>query len=182
MSKRIGTPLRAWSALPFLALAMLPRSGAAGDRPQHALVDVVLVGAHPPSSLDVKKYPTARVPCLERYLAAWNAQEGPGSTRQGACATGPDLSCRRERLAQQIVLLLGMSTAGEAKTFAATVPLYLEWEGQIVPLEKGLLPITEKRYREHLKKAQESRPPLIHCVADDLEALPYVYLPPPVRP
>ena len=42
--------------------------------------------------------------------------------------------------------------------------------------EKGLWPILAKRYREALEKAKSSDNPLIACIADDLDAQPYVYL------
>lgn len=42
--------------------------------------------------------------------------------------------------------------------------------------EKGLWPILAKRYREALNMAKSSSNPLISCIADDLEAQPFVYL------
>lgn len=42
--------------------------------------------------------------------------------------------------------------------------------------EKGLWPILARRYREQLALARKTGPPLLRCVADDLEALPHVYL------
>jgi len=42
--------------------------------------------------------------------------------------------------------------------------------------EKGLWSILSKRYREALDQARLSSNPLISCIADDLEAQPYVYL------
>jgi hypothetical protein len=42
--------------------------------------------------------------------------------------------------------------------------------------EKGLCPILTKRHREALDKARSSGNPLISCIADDLEAQPFVYL------
>ena len=218
-----------WLAVGSLAWAAVlgsgPAAGAESPRPQPALTDVALFCALSPSSLVVRGYPSARVPCLERYLAGWKALQ-TGAPRQAPCDPGPDLSCRRGRLAEQIVLLLGKSVTKEAQAFAQEVPLTLEWEGlsenplveadftrqwlahsptnpiapflhlfmahrfraafeaarAAVPLEKGLLPSTEKRYREHLKKAREGKKPLLTCVADDLEGLPHVYLPAPVWP
>jgi hypothetical protein len=42
--------------------------------------------------------------------------------------------------------------------------------------EKGLWPILAKRYHESLEKAKSFGNPLISCIADDLDAQPYVYL------
>jgi len=42
--------------------------------------------------------------------------------------------------------------------------------------EKDLWPILAGRYREAMNKARSSTNPLIHCIADDLEAQPFVYL------
>ncbi|HOI96838.1 MAG TPA: hypothetical protein PK250_19210 [Syntrophobacter fumaroxidans] len=42
--------------------------------------------------------------------------------------------------------------------------------------EKDLWPILAGLYRESMNKARSSTNPLIHCIADDLEAQPFVYL------
>jgi hypothetical protein len=42
--------------------------------------------------------------------------------------------------------------------------------------EKGLWPILATRYHESLDKAKSFGIPLISCIADDLDAQPYVYL------
>lgn len=42
--------------------------------------------------------------------------------------------------------------------------------------EKGLWPILAKRYSEAIAKAKSFSDPLISCIADDLDAQPYVYL------
>ena len=42
--------------------------------------------------------------------------------------------------------------------------------------EKDLWPILAGRYREAMHKARSSTKPLIHCIADDLERQPFVYL------
>ena len=42
--------------------------------------------------------------------------------------------------------------------------------------EKNLWPILAGRYREAMNKARSSTNPLILCIADDLEAQPFVYL------
>lgn len=42
--------------------------------------------------------------------------------------------------------------------------------------EKDLWPILARRYREALDEAKSSTNPLISCVADDLDAQPFVYL------
>jgi len=42
--------------------------------------------------------------------------------------------------------------------------------------EKGLWPILAKRYKESLEKAVSFGNPLISCIAEDMEAQPYVYL------
>ena len=42
--------------------------------------------------------------------------------------------------------------------------------------EKALWPILAGRYREAMHKARSSTKPLIHCIADDLERQPFVYL------
>lgn len=42
--------------------------------------------------------------------------------------------------------------------------------------EKDLWPILARRYREALKLAKSSSNPLISCIADDLDAQPFVYL------
>lgn len=42
--------------------------------------------------------------------------------------------------------------------------------------EKGLWPILARRYREALDEARSSTNPLISCIADDLNAQPFVYL------
>jgi hypothetical protein len=48
--------------------------------------------------------------------------------------------------------------------------------------EKGLWPILAKRYHETLNKAKSYGNPLISCIADDLDAQPYVYLKDQGRP
>lgn len=48
--------------------------------------------------------------------------------------------------------------------------------------ENGLLPILARRYRETLNQAKSSTNPLISCVAEDLEAQPFVYLESQGRP
>lgn len=42
--------------------------------------------------------------------------------------------------------------------------------------EKGLWPILAKNYHETIDKVKACGNPLISCIADDLEAQPYVYL------
>lgn len=42
--------------------------------------------------------------------------------------------------------------------------------------EKNLWPILARRYREALNMAKSSSNPLISCIADDLDAQPFVYL------
>ena len=42
--------------------------------------------------------------------------------------------------------------------------------------EKDLWPILAGLYREEMNKARSSSNPLIHCIADDLEAQIFVYL------
>ncbi len=42
--------------------------------------------------------------------------------------------------------------------------------------EKAFWPILARRYREAMNKARSSANLLIHCIADDLEAQPFVYL------
>jgi hypothetical protein len=42
--------------------------------------------------------------------------------------------------------------------------------------EKGLWPILAKQYHESLGKAKSYGNPLVSCIADDLDAQPYVYL------
>ncbi|MCU0599491.1 MAG: hypothetical protein MUE70_09585 [Desulfobacterales bacterium] len=48
--------------------------------------------------------------------------------------------------------------------------------------EKGLWPILAKRYHESIDKARSFGNPLISCIADDLDAQPYVYLKDQGRP
>lgn len=42
--------------------------------------------------------------------------------------------------------------------------------------EKGLWPILAKEYKKSLEKAESFKNPLISCIAEDMEAQPYVYL------
>ncbi|MEO0249045.1 MAG: hypothetical protein ABIN58_05775 [candidate division WOR-3 bacterium] len=42
--------------------------------------------------------------------------------------------------------------------------------------EKNLWPVLARRYREALNMAKSSSNPLISCIADDLDAQPFVYL------
>jgi len=41
---------------------------------------------------------------------------------------------------------------------------------------KGLIPIAATRYRSHLQAARSTGNAMIACLANDMEALPYVYL------
>ena len=47
---------------------------------------------------------------------------------------------------------------------------------------KGLIPITAAKYRQHLQAARSAGNNWISCIAEDMEALPYVYLPDFGRP
>lgn len=47
---------------------------------------------------------------------------------------------------------------------------------------KGLVPITALKYRDHLQAARSAGNKWINCIANDMEKLPYVYLPDFGRP
>ena len=50
------------------------------------------------------------------------------------------------------------------------------YEAAMAGHEKGLGPILAKRYNDSLHSARASENPLISCIADDLDAQPFVYL------
>lgn len=50
------------------------------------------------------------------------------------------------------------------------------YEAARASYEKGLWPILARRYREELDEARSSSNPLISCIANDMEGLPFVYL------
>jgi hypothetical protein len=182
-----------------------------------SLSEVVLFGLRSVNDLGPDNYPRERRLCLQRYLRAIP----PDSVLQfQKFPVNPEeaVSTRRENLQEQIVILIGRSAEAEAKTFAAAVPISLEWEGMsegpleeadlvrqwlerypLTPLRpflhlfmahrlragyeaarrehaKGLWPILAERYRKEIAIAQSSPNKLIACIAEDLEAQPYVYL------
>lgn len=50
------------------------------------------------------------------------------------------------------------------------------YEAAILNNQKNLLPILAKKYKMALKKARQSKHPLILCIADDLDMQKYVYI------
>lgn len=181
------------------------------------LSDIVFIGLRSIKALDPAHYPKEGRSCLRNYLAAiasdsslWSLE--PPSEPEKA------LLVRRKAMVEHMVAILGPGVRAEAKDFAYSVPLVMEWEGMsegpleeanfvdnwlskrpetpITPFlhlfkahrlragyeaararhQKDLWPILSRRYREEMNKARSSSNPLIHCIADDLEAQPFVYL------
>jgi hypothetical protein len=50
------------------------------------------------------------------------------------------------------------------------------YEAAILNNQKNLLPILAKQYKIALKKARQSKNPLILCIADNLDMQKYVYI------
>lgn len=148
------------------------------------LSDIIFIGLRPIKELDPARYPKEGRPCLKNYLAAiapdsslWAFE--PPSTSEKAVLV------RRRVMAEQMVAILGREVRAEAEAFAYSVPLLhlfkahrlrVGYEAARARHEKDLWPILAGRYREAMHKARSSTKPLIHCIADDLERQPFVYL------
>jgi hypothetical protein len=130
------------------------------------LSEVVLFGVRSVFDLNPNNYPEEPRKCLKRYLRA----VPPNSIlrRQNAPLTPEEaVRARRRNLQEQIVVLIGRPAEAEAGTFAAAVPLYLEWEG----LSEG--PLDEAEFaRQWLHRYPETflRPFLHLFIAHRLRA------------
>jgi len=113
-------------ALAVLAMWLLLPAAARGEPP--SLTEVVLFGLRPASELAPARYRPEGRPCVETYLTAVSRDR---QLRSWKAPVGTDqaVPARRRNLEAQIVLLLGEPARGEAKNFAAMVPLQAEWEG-----------------------------------------------------
>ena len=107
--------------------------------PPVSLSEVVLFGVRPICDLDPSRYPEDSRSCVASYLKAV-----PEASPLRKCPPPPAqdqaVGARRKNLEEQIVVLLGETARWDAKRFARSVPLYLEWEGMSEgPIEEAEL-------------------------------------------
>ena len=114
----------------------LSKGVGAGRSAAPSLSEVVFFGIRSVTDLDPDNYPSDRRRCLQRYLRAIPSDS---ALRLQKHPVHPEetVRTRRQNLQEQIVILIGRSAEAESKTFAAAVPISLEWEGMSEgPLEE----------------------------------------------